>query len=58
MKRETRLDPHYVNRHAFLPYGLRIEEVETAVAETYRLFNGLNDYLEGAGFRPLGTVIK
>ncbi len=53
MDRPTRLDSHYVNRHVALPYGLTINKVEKAVAETYRLFHGLNDYLVGDGFRPL-----
>lgn len=57
MNRQTRLDPRYVNRHVVLTYELRIEEVESAVAETYRLFHGLNDYLEGAGFRPLEELL-
>ena len=48
--RPTQLDPRYVNRRASLPYGLRVEEVEKAVSETYRLLHGVNDYLVGAGF--------
>lgn len=52
-----RLDARYVNRHATLPYGLKVEEVEEAVAETYRLFNGLNGFLLGAGFRPLEELL-
>jgi len=55
--RPTRLDPRYVNRRVVLPYGLKVEELETAVAETYRLFHGLNDYLQGAGFRPLEELL-
>lgn len=57
MNRPTRLDPRYVNRQVRLPYGLRVEEIEQAAAETYRLFHGLNDYLVGAGFRPLEEVL-
>ena len=46
MTRPTELDPRYVNRHVIFPYGLKVEEVEKAAAETYRLFHGLNDFLE------------
>jgi hypothetical protein len=45
----TRLDSRYVNRRVALPYGLTVNEIEEAVAETYRLFHGLNDYLIGGG---------
>lgn len=57
MTRPTQLDSRYVNRRALLPYGLRVDEVETAVAETYRLLHGLNDYLVGAGFHPLEELL-
>lgn len=57
MTRPTELDPQYVNRHASLPYGLRVDEVEKAVAETYRLLHGLNDYLVGAGFLSLEELL-
>jgi RNase P/RNase MRP subunit POP5 len=53
MERSTRLDSRYVNHGVILPYGLTAGEVEEAVAETYRLFHGINDYLVGGGFRPL-----
>jgi hypothetical protein len=46
-----------VNRRASLPYGLRIDEIEKAVAETYRLLHGLNDYLLGAGFLSLEDLL-
>lgn len=52
MARPTELDPRYVNRRASLPYGLRVDEVEKAVSETYRLLHGVNDYLVGRGFSP------
>lgn len=55
--RATRLDPRYVNRRAVLPYGLTVAEVETATAETYRLFHGVNDYLVANGFRPLEELL-
>jgi hypothetical protein len=55
--RPTKLDPRYVNRRVILPYELRVEEVEKAVAETYRLFHGLNDFLESGGFRPLEELL-
>lgn len=57
MGRPTRLDSHYVNRHATLPYGLTVGAVEEAVAETYRLFHGLNDNLVRDGFRPLEELL-
>ena len=57
MDRPTRLDSHYINRRVALPYGLTISEVEEAVAETCRLFHGLNDYLIGGGFRPLEELL-
>lgn len=53
----TQLDPRYINRRVLLPYGLRVEEVEKAVAETYRLFHGLNDFLESSGFRRLEELL-
>jgi len=55
--RPTQLDPQYVNRRVPLPYGLLVDEVEKAVAETYRLFHGLNDYLVGAGFLSLEELL-
>ncbi len=57
MKRPKRLDPRYINRNVVLPYKLTVDEVEQAVAETYRLFHGINDFLAGAGFRPLEELI-
>lgn len=57
MTRPTRLDPRYVNRRVQLPYRLRVDEVEKAVAETYRLFHGLNDFLVQGGFRPLEELL-
>ena len=57
MDRPTRLDPRYINRQVTLPYGLTISEIERAVAETYRLFHGLNDYLTENGFRPLEELL-
>ena len=57
MTRPTQLDPRYVNRRVVLPYGLSVEEVEKAVAETYRLFHGLNDFLQSSGFRPLEELL-
>jgi len=57
MQRPTRLEPRYINRRVTLPYGLSVGEVEKAVAETYRLFHGLNDYLVESGFRPLEELL-
>ena len=31
--------------------------MEKAASETYRLFHGLNDFLEGNGFRPLEELL-
>ena len=57
MKRPAKLLPQFVNRNTALPYQLTIEEVEKAVAETYRLFGGLNDFLTTSGFRPLEELL-
>lgn len=57
MTRPTRLDPHYINHRVVLPYGLKVTEVEEAIAETYRLFHGLNDFLQNSGFRPLEELL-
>jgi hypothetical protein len=57
VSRPTQLDSQYVNRRASLPHGLRVDEVEKAVAETYRLLHGLNDYLVGAGFLSLEELL-
>jgi hypothetical protein len=52
MTRPIQLDTTYVNRSVELPYGLQVSEVEKGVAETYRLFNGINDFLIQGGFDP------
>ena len=57
MTRPTHLDITYVNRRVQLPYGLQVSEVERGVAETYRLFHGLNDFLIQGGFRPLEELL-
>lgn len=57
MIRPSCLDPRYVNRYVSLPYGLQVDEVERAVAETYRLLNGVNEYLLGAGFLSLENLL-
>jgi hypothetical protein len=51
------LESRYINRQVILPYELTAQEVEEAVAETYRLFHGLNDYLVQSGFRPLEELL-
>ena len=51
------LESRYINKRVILPYGLTAQEVEAAVAETYRLFHGLNDYLVQSGFRPLEELL-
>lgn len=56
-ERPTKLYPQYVNRAVQLPYDIQVSELETAVSDTYRLFSGINDFLEGAGFRPLEELL-
>jgi hypothetical protein len=51
------LESRYINKQVRLPYGLTAQEIEEAVAETYRLFHGLNDYLVQNGFRPLEELL-
>ena len=57
MDRVMTLDPLFINRKVTLPYGLTVDDVAQAVAETYRLFHGLNDFLTGGGFRPLEDLL-
>lgn len=52
-----RFNPQHINPNAQLPYGLKVEEIEKAVSETYRLFYGLNRYLEQAGFRRMDQLL-
>lgn len=52
-----RLRAEYVNRRASLPHGLTVPQVEEAVKETYRLFDGINDYLVNSGFLPLEELV-
>ena len=56
-RRPARLESRYVNRRIALPYGLTVKEVEEAVAQTYRLFHGLNDFLLDNGFRLLEELL-
>jgi hypothetical protein len=53
----TQLDIKFINKKVLLPYGLKVEEIQKAISETYRLFHGINDYLVGAGFRPLEELL-
>lgn len=57
MTRPMQLESRYINKQVILPYGLTAQEIEEAVAETYRLFHGLNDYLVQSGFRPLEELL-
>ena len=57
MERPTELDPKYVNLKVKLPYDLTVTEETKAVSETYRLFNGVNDFLTTSGFRPLEELL-
>jgi hypothetical protein len=51
------LESRYVNHRVTLPYGLTAQQIEEAVKETYRLFDGINDYLVNNGFRPLEELV-
>ncbi|MEK6756483.1 MAG: hypothetical protein AABZ02_10070, partial [Bacteroidota bacterium] len=53
----TQLEPKYINSEVKLPYDLTVDEVTTAVSETYRLFNGVNNFLTASGFRPLEELL-
>jgi hypothetical protein len=57
MERPTNLVRQYVNLKASLPYGLTVAEIEKGVAETYKIFSGINDFLSDAGYRPLEELI-
>lgn len=57
MERLTQLDPEYINHDATLPYNLTVHEVSKAVSETYRLFNGLNNFLTSNEFRPMEELL-
>lgn len=57
MERPTQLDPQFINAKVALPYDLTVAEVTTAVSETYRLFNGVNNFLTTSGFRPLEELL-
>jgi len=57
MEGPTQLDSKYINREVSLPYVLTIDEVATAVSETYRLFSGLNKFLTTSSFRPLEELL-
>lgn len=52
-----KLVEEHVNHSATLPYGLTVAEIVAAVSETYRLFNGLNGFLTGSGFRPFEELL-
>lgn len=57
MKSPTKLTKKYVNHKASLPYSLKVGEIVNAVSETYRLINGINDYLLNNGFRALEELL-
>ncbi|NCO39951.1 MAG: hypothetical protein COZ06_38825 [Armatimonadetes bacterium CG_4_10_14_3_um_filter_66_18] len=57
MEHPTRLVTRYVNRQVALPYELTVDEIEQAVAETYRLYHGINDFLVRGGFRPMEELV-
>lgn len=51
------LDARYVNHATTLPYGLTVAQVAEGVAETYRLYDGINRFLASSGFRPLEELL-
>lgn len=51
------LDSDYVNHATTLPYGLTVAQVAEGVAETYRLYDGINRFLASSGFRPLEELL-
>jgi hypothetical protein len=51
------LRSEFVNRGVRLPHGLAVPQVEEAVKETYRLFDGINDYLVKNGFMRLEDLV-
>jgi hypothetical protein len=51
------LDTNYVNHSAVIPHGLTVAQVKQAVSETYRLLDGINNYLLNSGFRPLEELV-
>lgn len=53
----TELLPQYVNHSVVLPYGLQASHIADAVADTYRLFHGLNEHLLSKGFRRFEELI-
>ena len=57
MKAISQLDPKFINRKVVLPYGLTVDQIAVGVSETYRLFNGLNNFLVTGGFRPLEELL-
>lgn len=57
MERPIQLDLKFVNRKVLLPYELTVDEVSKAVSETYRLFNGLNNFLVTNDFSPLEELL-
>ena len=57
LARSTQLDLRYVSRSVRLPYGLRVTKWRKQHPRHTRLFHGLNDFLEGNGFRPLEELL-
>lgn len=51
------LRSEYVNHRVSLPHGLTAPQIEEAVKETYRLFDGINDYLVKNGFMRLEELV-
>jgi hypothetical protein len=51
------LEAQCINHSVELPYGLTVAEVVSAVADTYRLLDGVNAFLTGNGFRHLEELI-
>ncbi|MBN2443547.1 MAG: hypothetical protein JXJ04_19460 [Spirochaetales bacterium] len=51
------LNKQYINNNASLPYSVTISEVVNAVSETYRLLNGVNNFLSTNSFDKLEFLL-
>ena len=51
------LNERYINQDVNLPYGVTIKDISSAVAETYRLLNGINSFLTSSSFDRLEFLL-
>lgn len=51
------LDNRYVNQQVSLPHGLTVPQIAEGIKETYRLLDGINNYLINSDFRPLEELV-